>query len=150
MTRRQIVAWAGAVLGVFVLGCSQMQSPVEVPQQGVYKSCLGDGRDIGPEGGTVSSGLYTLTIPPGALSSVQHITLEQERCGEWPVRLGPEGTAFVLPATLAFDASGEPDPSSMTVAWWNPSTQIWVDQVTSYEGEEVSVKISHFSRFILH
>jgi hypothetical protein len=66
------------------------------------------------------------------------------------VRLEPEGLQFAVPATLAFDAATEPDPDTLQVAWWNPSTGAWVDQLTSHEGTVVSTDISHFSRWFIH
>lgn len=150
MTRRQAGVWAGVVLGMLFLGCGTSQSPVAVDQP-ASKNCLAlaDAQEIGPDGGYLSAGPYSLTVPPGALSSTVTITLTQEVCNEWPVRLEPEGLQFTVPVTLAFDAASEPAPESMTIAWWNPSTSHWVDQATSHNGTVASTQISHFSRWII-
>lgn len=150
MTRRRVVVAAGVVLGAMLVGCGvrQPQAPVEEPL--FQNACLSDELDVGSAGGTLSCGPYTLTIPSGALSSTVHITMEQESCGQWPVRLGPDGTQFAQAVTLEFDASGEPDPDAMTVAWWNPSAQRWEDQPTQHDGSTVSAEITHFSRWILY
>ena len=150
MARRQAGVWAGVVLGTLILGCGTSQSPVGVSQP-VTKTCLAlaEVQDIGPEGGVVNAGPYSLSIPPGALSSTVTITLTQEQCDAWPVRLEPEGLQFAFAATLAFDAASEPNPDTMTVAWWNPSTSQWVDQATTHDGMVASTQISHFSRWIL-
>jgi hypothetical protein len=151
MARRQAGVWAGVVLGVLFLGGGTSQSPVGVDQlANKGRLTLADAQEVGPEGGYLNAGPYSLAIPPGALSSAVTITLTQEVCDEWPVRLEPEGLQFALPATLAFDAASEPNPASMTVAWWNPSTSQWVDQATTHEGTVASTQISHFSRFVLH
>jgi hypothetical protein len=150
MTRQQAGVWAGVVLGMLFLGCTT-QSPVDVSQPS-SKQCLDmeDAQEIGAEGGVLNAGPYTLSVPAGALSSTVTITMTRETCGAWPVRLEPEGLQFAIPATLAFDVSSETDPASMTVAWWNPSTSAWVDQVTQHEDGIVSTQISHFSRWIAH
>ena len=151
MTRRQAGVWAGVVLGMLFLGCDTSQSPVAVDQPASKGDlAIADAQEIGPDGGYLNAGPYSLAIPPGALSSTVTITLTQEVRGAWPVRLEPEGLQFALPATLAFDAASEPDPASMTIAWWNPSTHQWVDQATTHEGVVASTQISHFSRWIVH
>ncbi len=149
MSRRHVGLWVGVVLGLAFVGCSSYQTQPTAVQQKNEQSCLSDGADIGPDGGMLNCGPYTLTVPAGALSYTAHLTMDQETCGQWPVRLGPEGTQFAMSATLAFDASSESNPAAMTVAWWNPSTSQWVDQTTSHDGDVVSSDISHFSRWIL-
>lgn len=149
MTRRHAGLWAGAVLGALLVGCGTFQPEPETSDV-VSKACLSDGRFIGPTGGTLSAGVYSLHIPAGALSSTVEITMNQENCGHWPVRLGPEGLQFTIPATLEFNASGEPHPDRMTVAWWNPSTSSWVDQETRRSDTVVLTDISHFSRYTIH
>jgi hypothetical protein len=151
MTRRQGRMAAGVVLVAFLVGC-QVTGPESIVQGPVAtKGCpaLADDADIGSEGGMLSAGPYTLVVPPGALVAMTHLTLTQESCGQWPVQLGPEGTQFMVPAMLQFDASSEANPQAMTIAWWNPSTSQWVDQVTHHAGDLVSTNISHFSRWVL-
>ena len=149
MTRRHAGLWAGVVLGALLVGCWTFQ-PEPDSSDVISKACLSDDQFIGPLGGTLSAGVYTLHIPAGALTSTVEITMNQENCGQWPVRLGPEGLQFMIPATLEFDASTEPYANEMTVAWWNPSTSSWVDQQTRHSGTVVSTDISHFSRWIIH
>jgi hypothetical protein len=149
MPRRNAGMWAGVVLGSMLVGCTTMAPEPESPNR-VTKALMGDAREIGPLGGSLSAGVYTLTIPPGALTTTLVITMDQETAGEWPVRLGPEGTQFIVPVTLEFDASSEPDPNGMVVAWWNPGTSHWVDQLSEHDGSTVRTHISHFSRYVLH
>lgn len=54
---------------------------------------------VGPEGGTVSSGGWTLTVPPGALETTTEITLTPFADGTG-VSLKPHGLTFDRPATL--------------------------------------------------
>jgi hypothetical protein len=150
MSRRHIGLWVSVVLGVGLAGCKSYDAQPTAVQQKAPSYCLSDGADIGPDGGSLSCGPYTLTVPAGALTYTAHLTMDQETCGQWPVRLGPEGTQFMTPVTLDFDASSESNPAVMNVAWWNPSTSEWVDQATNHAGDVVSANISHFSRWILH
>lgn len=151
MSRRHAGFGAAVVLGGVLVGCSSFElQPTSPPGETINKVCLSDAADIGPDGGVLSVGLYTLTIPAGALTYTAHITMEQEVCGEWPVRLSPDGTQFAVSATLAFDASSEPDPGSMSVAWWNPSSSQWEAQSTQHNGPVVSSSISHFSRWVIN
>jgi hypothetical protein len=106
--------------------------------------------NIGPLGGMLVAGNYALIVPAGALLSTTQLTLQQEVSGQWPVSLGPEGTQFIVPVTLVFNAAAEPTASAMNVQWWNPSTNSWVPQVTINSGTVLSSSISHFSRFTIH
>ena len=151
MTRRHAGLGAAVVLGGVLVGCSSSGlQPTAPPGEMIQKACLSDAADIGPDGGVLSCGPYTLTIPAGALAYTAHITMEQESCNQWPVRLSPDGTQFAVPAILAFDAAQEPDPGSMSVSWWNPSSSQWLPQDTKHDGTVVWSEISHFSRWIIY
>jgi hypothetical protein len=143
--------WAGVALGALFVGCQSTIEPEANLQRPMpSKAVVSAERSVGVLGGQLEAGEYRLTIPPGALLSPVTITMRQEAAGEWPVILGPEGQRFLLPVSLSFDAESEADPQSMTVAWWNPSTGEWVDQLTVHGGASVSTAISHFSRYTIH
>ncbi len=150
MTRRHIGLWAGVVLGALLVGCQTFAPESDTQPLSASKAIFSDAEAIGPAGGTLNAGVYTLQVPPGALTEDVWITIQQEKTGEWPVSLGPEGLQFMVPVTLQFDARGERNARTMTVAWWNPSTSQWVDQETLHEGDLASTHISHFSRYVLH
>jgi len=151
MSRRHAGFGAAVVLGGVLVGCSSVELQPTAPRvDTINKACLSDAADVGPDGGVLSCGPYTLTIPAGALTYTAHITMEQESCGQWPVRLSPDGTQFGVPATLAFDVNSEPDPGAMSVAWWNPTSNQWKSQSTQHNGSVVSSSISHFSRWIIN
>jgi hypothetical protein len=57
-------------------------------------------RTVGPNGGVVAVGQYTLVIPAGALSSNVQIRAEQMSGKVNSVRFSPEGLKFASPATL--------------------------------------------------
>jgi len=63
---------------------------------------------IGPDGGTISVGPHTLTIPAGALSEEVEITAEAPSDSVNSVRLFPEGLTF---------ANG--DPARLTLSYSN-------------------------------
>jgi hypothetical protein len=55
---------------------------------------------VGPEGGTIDVGQYSLVIPQGALSQRVTITAEQMPGSVNSVRFSPEGLRFAKPAQL--------------------------------------------------
>jgi hypothetical protein len=151
MSRRHAAVWAGWVMGAMLVGCgSDSTTHVAAPENAMKSACLSDAKTIGVLGGRLQAGPYSLVVPPGALLQSTMLTMEQEQCGAWPVRLGPEGTQFLVPVFLEFDASGELNPYQLDVAWWNPTTNQWVDQFTYHKGTQVGAPISHFSRYIMH
>ena len=152
MTRRQTGLWAVVLLGVALAGCrsDNTMQPTAVPDAAIQKSCMSDEGDIGPEGGSLNCGPYTLTVPAGALSYTAHLKMTQEVCGLWPVQLSPDGTQFAVPATLSIDATGELLPQLMSVAWWSPSAGLWIPQLTLHAGSVCAAQISHFSRWTIN
>lgn len=151
MGRRHAAVWAGWVMGAMLVGCgSDSTTHVAAPENALKSACLSDAQTIGEQGGRLEAGPYALIVPAGAMVQPTTLTLEQEQCGEWAVRLGPEGTQFLMPVFLEFDASSEPEPQKMDVAWWNPTSNQWVDQYTYHNGNVVGAPISHFSRWIMH
>ncbi len=101
--------------------------------------------NIGPAGGTVGAMGVTVTVPPGALSVDLELTIQL--AGQngpagtvSPVfEIGPTGTTFALPVTVAFDYTdselGGLSPSAFAVetvaaslgSSWAPLTNIVVD-----------------------
>jgi hypothetical protein len=57
-------------------------------------------RTVGPQGGVVAVGQYSLVIPAGALKSNVQIRAEQMSGKVNSVRFSPEGLKFASPATL--------------------------------------------------
>lgn len=114
---------------------------------------------LGPEGGELSLGAVTLRVPAGALATTVTLRIEPTvpaRAGAIGVayELGPSGTTFAVPATVAFrfDAAAVPggDPSRLAVAvlsadGWRPLAATAVDPV----GGTVSGQTSHLSIYAL-
>jgi len=150
MRGRRIGRVALVVWGALLVGCSSIESPVENNHEALPQAqTLSDEQDVGPAGGTLSCGPYTLVVPPAALTTTLHLTMKQVTAGQWPVDLGPHGTQFSQPVSLMFDAGGEPDPDAMSVYWWNPSTSTWVVQPTTHAGSSCVTTTTHFSRWKL-
>jgi hypothetical protein len=143
---RRFARWAVVLTGALLVGCQSLQQPV-TPEALPQAVTLSDEKDVGPDGGTLSCGPYSLVIPAGALSSTVHISMTQVTPGEWPVDLEPHGTQFAIPAVLTFDASSEPDPASMNVQYFNPGKGEWEDWPTTHVGSQCTSLLPHFSRW---
>jgi len=145
---RRSARWAVVLVGALLVGCQSLQQP-EVPEALPQAVTLSDEMDVGPAGGSLSCGPYSLVIPPGALSGTVHITMTQVSPGAWPVDLEPHGTQFNVPAVLTFDAYSEEDPASMSVQYFDPGKQLWEAWPTTHVGTTCSAQLPHFSRWRL-
>ncbi|MBI3551277.1 MAG: T9SS type A sorting domain-containing protein [Elusimicrobia bacterium] len=125
-------------------------------------------------GGTVSqlSTSAQVAIPANALSQDTDITvlrlsasapadeqprvdaalLQQLKRQGSPFEFGPDGTQFALPATISlpYDTAG-PDPHSLKIAYWNPSTKRWepLDSTADTMRHVVGAQTTHFSVYQL-
>ena len=142
----------GLLLGALLMGCQTVTqpSPADLQHPASHKTVLHEGKWIGPAGGSLQMGAYTLDIPANAVSANTYIEMEQETLGEWPVELSPHGIQFAVPVTLSMDAQSEADPSAMQIHWWNPDTMQWEAQASSVAGTVVSASLNHFSRYTLN
>lgn len=115
---------------------------------------------IGPGGGSITTGRFTLTIPSGALSSAAVVSLNEINIDKMQVQIEPTGLAFATPATLQFNYTGtSADPASsnyvpggaLTAAWFDPSLSAW----TSIGGADNSstkvftASLNHLSYYAL-
>ncbi len=94
-----------------------------VPQATAEGEPIGDPvtATIGPDGGTLSSGdgLCEVTVPAGALPAPMALTLQPIANLAWggvgtAYRLGPAGTTFDVPVTIAFDL-GDDDSAPVSL-----------------------------------
>ena len=115
-------------------------------------------RVIAAQGGTVTAGGATLTIPPGALSQDTTITVTITSPGSSlpdssTIRgsvfdLGPDGTTFITPATLTLPMDATPAANERAViSFLDPIANQWVDVASTVTGGHISAPISHFTRF---
>ena len=146
-TAQRLGAWVGIAVGLSAVACQDVRQPVA--PIGVYSVGYSTCETIDASGGSVSAGPYSLTIPANALTQSTEICIEQTNSGQWPVELGPSGQQFSVPVTLSIDASGEEKPGDLSIYWWNPTLNKWVQQTTTHSGNVLSTQISHFSRFTL-
>jgi hypothetical protein len=146
-TPRRLGVWVGIAVGLSSAACQQVRQPVAPVSVNsiTYSEC----QTIDAAGGTVSAGPYSVTIPLNALVQSTEICIDQSNSDQWPVELGPSGQQFAVPVTLSINASGEANPSSLSIYWWNPTLQRWEQQTTTHSGNVLSTQISHFSRFTL-
>jgi hypothetical protein len=118
--------------------------------------------DMGPGGGTVGVDGVTVTIPPNALTSTVAITIERSgllgpdgTIGQ-VFEIGPTGTMFGVPITIAFNYTdaelGGLAPSAFAVetvaggsGQWTPLSQIVVD----IYAHTIAGQTSHLSPYAL-
>lgn len=104
---------------------------------------------VGPTGGIVmaSDGSVALVLPPGALSEMVEITVDDVADSvrgydlNTPVyEFGPEGTTFALPVTVQFQAADG------VVFWTLPGSQTYAALPTTGGPGVRSAQVTHFSR----
>ncbi len=115
---------------------------------------------IGPGGGTLTTGRFTLTVPAGALSSAAVFSLNEVNVDKMQLQVEPTGLSFATPATLQFNYTGtSADPASsnyvpggnLSAAWFDPSISSWTniggsDNSTS---KIFTVSLNHLSYYAL-
>jgi len=107
-------------------------------------------RTIGPDGGVVAVGQYSLVIPAGALQGNVQIRAEQVSGRVNSVRFSPEGLKFARPATLTMGY----DNCALVllpkrIVYTNELLRV-LDILRSEDwlrGKSVSAPIDHFSRY---
>ncbi len=107
-------------------------------------------RAVGPNGGVVAVGQYSLVIPAGALRSTVQIRAEQMTGRVNSVRFSPEGLKFARPATLTMRYD-----NCLVVLL--PKRIVYTSELLKVldilrsedflRGKAVSAPIDHFSRY---
>jgi hypothetical protein len=107
-------------------------------------------RTIGPNGGVVAVGQYSLVIPAGALQGNVQIRAEQVSGKANSVRFSPEGLKFARPATLTMGYDN-------CVLVLLPKRIVYTNELLRVldilrsedmlRGKAVSAPIDHFSRY---
>ena len=107
-------------------------------------------RTIGPDGGVVAVGQYSLVIPAGALQGNVQIRAEQVSGRVNSVRFSPEGLKFARPATLTMGYDN-------CVLVLLPKRIVYTNELLRVldilrsedwlRGKSVSAPIDHFSRY---
>lgn len=109
---------------------------------------------IGPEGGTISVGVHTLWVPPGALDTAVSITAVAPSDSVNRVRFQPEGLTFQQPAALVSgyencDLLGSTLPKR--IAYTTDALQIldYLPSLDDHESQTVRGWLKHFSDYAI-
>ena len=136
-------SWVGALLtAALIVACSANPAGAPNDASPTLDSTRADGpegpdaapatasQDVGPDGGTVTLGGLTFTVPPRALTREETITITRTADlvpsgyhGDSPVyRFEPAGLKFEVPASVQFPFTGEP---------WTWNGTVWTQQMVS-------------------
>lgn len=107
-------------------------------------------------GGSVSSGAFSVTIPPGALERDTYVTVRPSSLTQCQVEVLPSGLTFKPGSvvTLRFDYNNTDGMgvSSLAAVWYDPAGNVWVrlpDGTNDSQARKYSVPLSHFSYYAL-
>lgn len=106
----------------------------------------------GQQGGTLKAGRWTVTVPPGAYTgnATIFITVPDKSVIMCTLDISPASSnKFNIPVILTANCNGAAasDPSSLGMAWFNPSTWLW-EPVTGSKADaswNVTAPLRHFS-----
>ena len=107
---------------------------------------------IGPQGGTLQIGQYSLHVPPGALAQPVQIHGEQLSDTVNSVRFSPEGLQFARPATLAMTYAncsllGRVLPKRIAYTTDNLQILSYILSLDNLFSRQVTGEVNHFSRY---
>lgn len=107
---------------------------------------------IGPAGGTLQIGQYSLRVPPGALAQPVRITGEQLPDTVNSVRFAPEGLQFARAATLSMTYAncsllGRILPKRIAYTTDNLQILSYLLSLDNLFSKQVTGQVNHFSRY---
>lgn len=107
---------------------------------------------IGPAGGTLRIGQYTLTVPAGALAQSVQITGEELADTVNSVRFSPEGLQFAKPASLSMPYAncsllGRILPKQIAYTSDNLQILSYLLSLDNLLSKTVTGQVNHFSRY---
>lgn len=107
---------------------------------------------IGPDGGTLTVGPHTLTVPPGALSAPTLITGVIQPDTVNAIRFSPQGLVFQQPTQLVMSYANCPVLGSLTpkrIAYTTDDLQILqiIPSLDNILNQTVTGQVSHFSQY---
>jgi hypothetical protein len=106
--------------------------------------------DIGPQGGTISLGAATLSIPAHALLQQTHILMLPALGNTIAVQFFPEGLLFNKNApapTLTFNTDCIGNPATAYIVYTDDAGNILERLPSTRTAHGVSAQIHHFSRY---
>jgi hypothetical protein len=110
---------------------------------------------IGPDGGSISAGPHTLTIPAGALSEPVTITMTAPRGrGINAVEFAPEGLQFDSPASLTMSYAncnllGKLLPKRIAYVSDNLDVLYYILSLDNIFAKRVTGQVRHFSDYVV-
>jgi len=110
---------------------------------------------IGPNGGAISAGPHTLSIPPGALSEPVKITMTVPTGrGVNAVEFAPEGLQFARSASLSMSYAncsllGNLLPKRIAYVSDNLDILYYILSLDNLFGKRVTGQVSHFSDYVV-
>lgn len=107
---------------------------------------------IGPAGGSLKIGQYTLSVPAGALSQSMQITGEELSDTVNSVRFSPQGLQFAKPATLTMPYAncsllGRLLPKQIAYTTDNLQILSYLLSLDNLLSKTVTGQVNHFSRY---
>ncbi len=147
------ITGAGALVALIGVGCGEDRSRFDIldppPSSHEEPTVVSQVID-GSLGGVITNGRYLLRISPGAFAGVRTIEVVDPHAEDLRCLLYPEGLHFDAPVRLAIDLSGtDADVPGMTVEWWDPVGEAWMDMGGEYVAPEhaVDCPLQHFSAY---
>ena len=104
----------------------------------------------GAEGGTLSLGRFTLTVPAGAWSGRATVTIHQPNPALLQCSLEVSGVEnqFAVPVTLTTDLSYTGAAANEAgMVWFDPASAAWWLIESGANGSSISTNLSHFSQY---
>ena len=107
---------------------------------------------IGPDGGTLSAGPYSLSIPAGALPAAVTITAVAPSDTVNQVRFFPEGLTFASPASLTMsyancDALSQLEPKQIAYTTDALAILALLPSIDVLSQQQVTGQLQHFSTY---
>lgn len=107
---------------------------------------------IGPAGGIVANGPVALIIPAGALPEVTNICISAVSQYSLIAEFSPAGQTFGFSVEMRWNLTGssaEDQAEDWITLWYNPTTELWEDQVTEepINSNVTKTYIDHFSKY---
>jgi hypothetical protein len=130
--------------------------PMSWGTTGALLACLpraydGEVKIVGPEGGTLSAGITTLYIPPGALDRPTVVTMETPAAIALVSEFRPHGLHFRRRASITFGYEHCRRPTWLRerVAYVGDDGAVleWPESLDRSDADEVEALIGHFSRY---
>lgn len=141
-----LVAWIGVGCGDDRARTDILDPPPSSQEEPTVVSQVIDGA----VGGVITNGRYIVRLSPGAFTGQRTIEVVDPHAEDLRCVLYPEGLYFDAPVSVEIDLTGTgADVPGMTVEWWDPVGEAWVDMGGQYVAPEHSVvcPLEHFSAY---